>query len=528
MKKIIMLSTIIIAIYLVGCSSTNLEQSSETIKISNSSNAENVEEIEKIPSYGSELVLSMRSPKTLNPLINQDVTVDEVLKLMFEPLFKIDEKSLKPVPNIASNYSISEDGMSIQISIRENIYWHDGNPITANDVVYSLDVIKQTPTSIYSNVLDKVASYSVSNNQVIINYTEPNGFLLFNLSFPIIPRHYYNGNLDVSSNASFNPVGSGSYKFASYRLANELVLESTMGLRGVPYITTIKAIITPDFETDVYAFENNVINAISTDFTVWGNLKTNRPKTVTQTLSNNFEFLGFNFENPIFADNQLRKAFAYAIPKQDIVNNVYLSSGIKGISPINPQSYLYTPLTETYSNSTIDALNALSMSNATSTSFSLLVNSENVQRLETANLIQKSLEQIGIEITIISKPFEQYKLDLENGDFELFLGGIDFDILPNFNSFLSSSGLGEYGINYQNYSNAHMDMLISNMYSATSEENFMSACADFQIYFSEELPVIGIMFKNKFLITDNIILGEKSPTILNPFDNIEKWYISTK
>lgn len=534
-RKTILFFIVLSIFTLVGCSVENSSKTyineyststdNEDKNNYESDNNNNVLALEQSPTTGGELILSMRSPKTLNPLINQDVTVDEVLKLIFEPLFKIDEQTMKPVPNIASDYTISADGRSISISIKDGLYWHDGTKITAKDVVFSLSTIEQNPTSIYYYALNKVSSYRASNNQVIINYTEPNGFALFSLCFPIIPSHYYNGNLDVSSSASFEPLGSGSFKFKNYRLANELVLESTSSFKGTPYISTVKAIITPDFETDVYAFENNVINSTYADFSVWGNLITNRQKLITQTFTNNFEFLGFNFENSDFSDKQLRKAIAYAIPKDEIINNIYLSSGIKSVSPINPQSYLYTPLTDTYQYNIMASLNALSLSNVSTTTFTLLVNSENSERLETANLIQKSLEQIGIEIIIIPKSFDQYKIDLENGNFELFLGGIDFDVVPNYYSFLSSSGLGLGGINYQNYSSQYMDTLINNMYNATSELNFMSACTDFQLYFSEELPVVGIMFKNGFLLTDTTVIGNKSPTLLNPFNNIEEWYM---
>lgn len=488
-----------------------------------------VQEEKQTPVSGGELILSMRMPKTFNPLINQDVTVDNILKLIFEPLFTITEDTLKPVPNLASGYSLSEDGKTVYIDMKQDIYWQDGKSITASDVIFSLDTIKKNPDSIYAKALDKVSSYSSNGQRVVINYKEPYSFFAYNLCFPIIPKHYYQNiakedeyGIDIKE-----PLGSGSYKFSSYRLANELILQKTSNFKGTPYIDTIKVIITPDYQTDLYAFEKNIINAINIDFSNWGDLSYKREKLTTGINSNNFEYLGFNFDKPIFKNGFLRKAIAYAIPKDEILKNIYLNNGVKAISPINPKSYLAYKELETYEYSVEDAIEVLGKANLTKDvlNFSILVNKENKERIEMAMLIQKRLSQIGLNITVVKKPFEEYKKDLEEGNFDMFLGGIDFGIIPNLQSFLTSTGTGEGGINYQNFKDEHMDELIENMYKATSEESFIQQAISMQKYFVEQLPVVGIVFKNQMLLTDYTIKGDKQPNIYNQFNNIEKWYI---
>ena len=174
-----------------------------------------------------------------------------------------------------------------------------------------------------------------------------------------------------------------------------------------------------------------------------------------------------------------------------------------------------------------NAIQALGKANLTKemTNFTLLVNLENKERLETAELIKKRLSQIGLNVTIIKKNFDEYKKDLETGNFDMFLAGIDFGLVPNYQSFLTSSGTGEGGINYQNFKDAKMDTLVSNMYTAKSEQNFLNASYEMQKYFVQTLPVVGIFFKDDILVTDYTIKGEKQPNIYNQFDNIEKWYI---
>ena len=174
----------------------NTQNSSEIVSEQITTQAK--EEIQN-PVEGGELALSMRMPKTLNPLVNEDITVDNILKLIFEPLFTIDSETLKPIPNIASDYSIEEGGKTVSITIRDDIYWHDGKQLTAKDVIFSLDTIRATENSLYKSALNNVASYSNKGNKVIINYTEPYSFFMYKLCFPIIASHYYKNNLEIEN-----------------------------------------------------------------------------------------------------------------------------------------------------------------------------------------------------------------------------------------------------------------------------------------------------------------------------------------
>ena len=472
----------------------------------------------------------MRIPKTLNPLINEDYTVDNILKLIFEPLFNIDE-NLKPVPNLASSYSISEDAKKITITMKDGLAWHNGNAITAEDVVFSLDVIKKNPNSIYGNVLNKVSAYSSKGNQVFIEYIEPYAWAIYNLCFPIIPKRYYQNNLELDSNANFNPIGSGNYKFSYYNLASNLMLEKTNNFKGTPYINAINISITPERETDLYAFERNVINALKVDFSEWGKLNFNREKIDTKIITNDYEFLGFNYDAPLYKNVYLRKAIAYAIPKDEIIQNIYLGTGIKTTSPINPNAWNSSSNEiENYEYNMQKAMENLALANVnlSQVQTTILVNAENEERIETAELIAKRLEQIGIKVLVVVKPFAEYMNILEEGSYHMFLGGIDFYTIPNFESFLMSTGKGQGGINYCNFSDAKMDLLIGNMNKAIGEENFLKATKEFETYFSEQLPMVGLFFKNDILLTDNTIIGNKNPNLYNQYNNIELWHIKQK
>lgn len=530
MKKIKIFLSIFSLFIFAGCNNEKDTSNKNTLTVLNEleESQNEKEKLDEIPQRGGELNISMRMPKTLNPLINEDCTVDSILKLVFEPLFNISNDNLKPIPNLVSSYEMYDDGKTVIINMKDNIYWHDGNPITSKDVIFSLDVIRNASNSLYKGALDKVYSYSNKDNQVIINYIEPYSFFLYNLCFPIIPSHYYKGNLNLDSKESFIPIGSGVFKFHDYRIASELILKKTLTFKGEPYIDSIRVLILPDRQTDIYSFEKNITNSILTNFSEWGNINPIRDKISVGILSNNFEFLGFNFEKDIFKNLELRKAIAYVIPKDEIIQNIYLDNGIESLTPINPYSYLgASHVIENYNYDLEKAISYISKANISmeTANFTILVNKENKERIETAEIIAKRLKQIGINIDIVKKSFEEYKVDLEEDNFDIFLGGIDFGLKPNFESFLMSSGTGSGGINYQNFQDYKMDYLIKNMYNAIGEENLINQSIEVQKYFSEQLPVIGILFKDQILLNDYTIKGEKIPSIYSEFNNIQKWYI---
>ncbi|MDR0958540.1 MAG: ABC transporter substrate-binding protein, partial [Clostridiales bacterium] len=160
------------------------------------------------PQAGGLLNISIREPKTFNPLVNDDVTVDLMLGLVFEPLIVFDEQ-MKPEPNgrIISDITVNTAVPTAQITIKANAVWADGSPITATDIVYSLDTIKNAENSLYKSCVNYIAGYSSSGNKTVtINFTETYASVLYKLNFPIIPANF----------SEETPVGSGLYKITEY------------------------------------------------------------------------------------------------------------------------------------------------------------------------------------------------------------------------------------------------------------------------------------------------------------------------
>lgn len=100
----------------------------------------------------------MRNPTSLNPLLNNDRTVNQVLNLVFDSLFVLNEEE-KPVENLVESYAYSDTGSYMTLTLKKNILFHDGEELHADDVVYSIDTIKGAPDdSIYKVNVKKIIS----------------------------------------------------------------------------------------------------------------------------------------------------------------------------------------------------------------------------------------------------------------------------------------------------------------------------------------------------------------------------------
>lgn len=472
------------------------------------------------PVKGGVLRLAMKRPDTLNPLKNKDVTVDSALKLMFEPLFNIDN-NMELTPNIAEGFTI--EGNSVKIKIKDNISWSDGKAIGADDVIYSLGVIKDAePDAIYKSALANVTDYSQTGDKTLeIYYSSPVGAVGYNLAFPVIPKHYYKGNHE----ADMKPLGCGSYVFSEYRLSKSLALKAGKGINGEPYISEINISVMKDEQTMTDAVENNVIDAYSLNAENLGEIKSSITASAKMYTSNQFEYAGFNTRKEIFASADLRKAMVYIMPFDNIIKGIYINNITKSLTPINPDS-VHSKLTgvDTYATDTSTANTLILASGLTKKdfSFTILVNSENKTRCESAAMISRAFNEYGMNTSVERVDFEEYKKRLSAGDFDMYLGGTELNPCLNLAPLLGSGG----AINFSGFKSSQMDEYINRVNAAADFETYEKALNELNKIISYDVPIAGIGFKKKALVCSERVKGEITPVFNNYYYNINKWFIS--
>ncbi|MCL2699088.1 MAG: peptide ABC transporter substrate-binding protein [Defluviitaleaceae bacterium] len=471
-----------------------------------------------IPQADGVLRVAMRLPKTLNPLLNEDAAVDTVLRLIFEPLMEPDITN-RPSNRLASNVNFASDGMSAIVTLADGLKWADGNPITAYDVEYSLDVLRSAPErAIYKDSVRNIAEYSVTDERNIrLGYYRPFGGSAYHLSFPVIPKHFYAGVPDVLDVV----MGSGLYRFSRFEQQRMMVLEPSVDAFGNrPYISEVHALILSDREADLYAFEQGLIDLVRADISVWSRLANNKALNAHLYPTAYFDFIAFNFENAILRDENTRRAFALAIDKDRLLIDIYLNGGGMAVNaPISASSWLFEPNTHVYP---FDPEKASALlADTPARVLRILVNEENEERVRIANMLRRNLEPSGVSIAIESEAFDVFEQRLADGDFDVAVAGFRLSVIPDL-TFAFGTGAE---MNFFSYSDPKMDELLAAMTSAPNETAYRRAASELQKFFAEELPCVSLVFRNAVVMTSEKVHGVQQPTKTNPFAGMEQWFI---
>lgn len=490
--------------------------------------------------YGGTLNLSMAVPNTLNPLLAAQPTVRDALFAVYEPLIAVTaEQELRPI--LAESWAFNPDATALTVKLREGVRWHDGTELTAKDVVYTVNTIKQAADGPYSHLLRYVsAAAEAGPYSVTFNLNRSYSQLLFSLYFPIIPLNA--GALDEAA------VGTGPFRFENYNPGQSLSLVRSEDYRdGDAGFARIVFNIVREELSMASAFSTGVSSAVQSsvydtdEFALPSDCRTKR------ACGSAFEYIGLNYRNPIFSSVTVRTAMSQAIDREEVVLDGYGSSAVAANIPMHPRSLRYSPALSLVDYNAAGAREALfydgwadsgdgilaktltvedengeSYSSTGRLSFTLLVNSENTRRVLAANIIASRLRDTGFDVTVEEASFDDYAARIEVGDFDAYLGGTDIGNLYDLEFLLASDG----SQNYSGYSSEYMDAALASLASASDDESFTNACSIVQEVFTREQPLIGVAFVDDSVYLSGAIEGGTSPLFKSPFGNIGKWFFA--
>jgi len=363
-----------------------------------------------------------------------------------DTLFKKNWTTGEAEPYLAESYQMSKDGLQIKIKLRNNVYFHDGSKMTAEDVKFTFDTAKKLQIG---NILLINYDYTevVDPLNVIIHMVKPWKPILNSLCSrvsPIISKAYWQkvGQAEYDK----NPIGTGPYKFVNAKPGDQIVLERNDNYWGQkPYFkrVIIKTIL--DVNTQVMAVQSGDVDVVLSP-PIDALLKINNPKVAWDAVpANTTAELWFNFQTNKWAANDLnfRKAVQYGINKDDINKAIY--SGKATIIDIygapaftgRPKAGTYT----TYSYDPVKAKEFLAKSNYKGQEFKVVTWAGNVTE-KICQIIQGNLQEIGINMKVVATDTATYYDTVRNtGDFDAqyWTTGSSFTDLDSLgNSFLFS------------------------------------------------------------------------------------------
>jgi peptide/nickel transport system substrate-binding protein len=434
------------------------------------------------PAHGDVLrSATIGDASNLIPMLASDSASHSIAGLIYNALLSYDgHYNLYGV--LAERWEVSEDGLALTFRLREGVEWQDGEPFTAEDVLFTYRLIThpETPTP-YSESYKQVKKAEILDAHTIrFTYQEPYCPALESwASLDILPRHLLEGSDITKSPLSRRPVGTGPYRFKEWKEQERIELSANHDFfMGHPWIERSVTRVIPDTATQFLQLKSGGIDQMGLTPTQWTRQTNNEAFggafNKFKYPVNSFVYLGFNLLDPRFADRRVRQAIAYAIDREEIVKGVLLGLGVPGVSPYVPTTkwfnadlapYPYDPekarrlLAEAgWADSDGDGLLD---KNGKPFKFEIITNHGNAERKKTAVIIQQRVKAIGIDISIRTLEWAAFINDfIDEKKFEAVILGWSIGLDPDQYDIWHSSKTTKKELNFISYSNSEVDKLL--------------------------------------------------------------------
>jgi peptide/nickel transport system substrate-binding protein len=456
-----------------------------------------------------------------NPILTSNIALIEFW--VFNRLMVYDDEGTLQ-PELAESWEFSDDNLTLTLTLRQGVTWHDGEAFNADDVIFTFDTIQDeaTDTPKRSNLQiggESVTWEKVDDFTVQIVSPEPFAPLLFNLNqIGIIPEHVLSGSSDINTDA-FNkaPIGTGFYKLSEWQADQFIRFEANPDYwGGAPNNDGAVAFVHADTEVGSAALDAGDIDLMFTPPEIQPRYEDNPDFTLLNYVYYTPISLAFNHKHPILQDIVVRQAIGMAIDKQTLVDTV-----TKGRGTIANNHYADTgPLDRynDYDNVTpieydVDGANAMldeagyeAGSDGIRVSpdgdrfaFNIITYSGFEEYQNAQVIIQDMLSEIGIEVTpqvveyaTLEGMWADENDDPDNRALELEEWPHPFEFDPDVYPELHTDNLPPNGFNYMWFADDEVDALIEEGRTTTDPDERVEIYKQLDQVRAEKLPVIPL------------------------------------
>ena len=282
-------------------------------------------------------------PESLDPVLASSSPAAMVMVHMMETLFEMTPEG-DIVPLLAEDYSVSEDGLTYELYLREGVYFHDGEPFNAEAVKFNLERLIEDE-AVFSFLINRITEIEVIDEYTIsLSTDEPFAPILAHLSHDFIsmisPAAVERYGDDVGS----NPVGTGKFKFEGWSRGEAVIMSRNDDYWGEPaYLDTVRILIVPEESTRVVMLETGEAHAImSVPPRDVDRLTENPNITIENVPSLRTLYVGLHAQSEPFDDVRVRQAVNYAVDTESIVENIIDGAGRPSDAPISPDIFGYS------------------------------------------------------------------------------------------------------------------------------------------------------------------------------------------
>lgn len=494
----------------------------------------------------------------LNPVLDYYNQADrDVDRLIFSSLIKFDAKGL-PVTDLAEDFGVSFDGLSYNFEIRENANWHDGIPVTADDVLFTIEMMRD-PDSVLPQDLKRFWSNIdinvLSDKALQFRLEEPFAPFMDYLAFNILPRHLLGGmsySEMISSEFNIKPVGSGPYRFNTLlveggEIQGVSLLANTEYYGQEPFLQEFVFRYFPDVETAFNAYLQGNVNGIGelNEAVIVDALK-NPGLSVYSLVRPEITMVLLNLGNdslPFFQDKEIRRALLLGLDRKGMIDRILNGQGLIADVPLLASSWAYYTGNQRVDQNVDSARKILieagyvleqegagvRRKNGTALAFSL-VHPDDDYHTRLAESIKADWEKLGVGVDLRAVPYDALVLDhLQPLTYQAALIDINYYRSPDpdpypFWDMSQQTG----GQNYAQWEDKVISQYLKEARVSLDVEERSRLYRNFQVIFTEELPALPLFYPVYNFAIDDSIQGVRVGPMFDSSDrfwNVSEWFL---
>ena len=513
-----------------------------------------------IPAFGGTYTEALsNSPHNLNPVLATNDADRDLSRLIFSSLLKYNERG-ELIPDLAASFTSSKDGKTVTIKLKENILWHDDEPFSAEDVVFTISAV-QNPE--YSSPLrtswQGIKVESPDKNTIILSLKTPYGAFIENLALlGILPQHIWGKVIPQNFPlADFNlkPIGTGSYRFVKLQkdsLGRIISVNLTANTSYFGLAPRIENIVLKSYlseEEAVSAFNRKEVDGVL--------LQTAQNKSQLRGLNNSRVFslpsyriygVFFNTDQKILKDRNVRLAINYAINREEVLSKLLSDEGKVAEGPIPPGMPGSSPDIEGYNYNPEKTAEILEKSGWTKNQDGIYAKKLNSKDKETtplrfdiittksiqlaATLIRDYLKNAGIEsdLKIVSSGELQQNY-IRTKDYDAILFGESYTGSADPYVFWHGAAIKDPGLNLALYNNRKVNKILEDARQITSPVKRAEKLKEFQKLVLNDAPAVFLYSPNYIYVVKDFVKNVSFENLVIPsnrFSKINEWSIETE
>lgn len=460
----------------------------------------------------------------------------EINSLIFLGLTAHDENN-KVIPGAAESWTFDSSTYTYSFKLKNGIIFHDGEPLTANDVKFTLESIMNpaNESENASNYEDIVSIDVTDDLNMSITLKAPNVAMLDYLTIGILPKHLLEGKDIKTDEFNQKPVGAGPYKLTSWDTGQSIILEKFDNFYlGAPKIDKVIFKIVDDSDSRALQLKSGELDFAQITPKAMTEFENQKGYSIYKMNTSDYRGIMYNFNSDFFSKHkELPNILSYAIDRQVIVDSVLLGYGQVAYSPLQKGKY-NNPDIEKYAYDPEKCMSLLEEAGWKKESdgyyykegeqlgFEINNGQADQVRVDMSNICAQYFQNVGVNavVKVVAET------DWDNQDSYLIGWGSPFD--PDDHTYKVFGS--DKGANYNSYSNPKADEFLQQARELEKTEERLPLYKEFQVELSKKLPYTFIAYIDAMYVGKNNISGITEDTILGHhgvgiFWNIYEWDI---